>query len=329
MTPRDDRFHAGNRLMRATDLAPSASRVSLPKLWRVHEPHPHCTVELRDCVVAGYVKSFDWEGVAPLSLKFVFEGEATFESGGSVHRVDARAYLALNAGSQYRVRVSPNTGADALSLFFSQEFAESVVRDLRRTSRQALDDPDGPVVPAGGVFERLYPDEGALALARRLRNGLPILKYDPVWLEEHARNLLVRLLNAQGDALREAAAIRAARSATREELYRRLYLARDYAEAKLADPLTLDELAFVACLSTNYFLRTFRELFGTSPHQFLIEKRLQKAQRLLAETDLAVGDICLRVGFQSLGSFSWLFKRRIGVSPDAFRRASRSVSPPL
>lgn len=315
--------------MRATDLAPSASRVAMPKPWRVHTPNAQNTVELRDCVVAGFVKSFDWEGAAPLSLKFVFEGEATFESGGSVHRVDAGAYLALNAGSPYRVRVSPNTGADALSLFFSEEFAESVVHDLRRSVGRALDDPNPKIVPAGGVFERLYPDAGALTLARRLKGGLPILKYDPLWLEEHARMLLIRLLNAQADALREAAAIKAARSATREELYRRLYLARDYAEAKLADPLTLDELAFVACLSTNYFLRTFRELFGTSPHQFLIQKRLQKAQRLLAETDLTVGDVCLRVGFQSLGSFSWLFKRRVGVSPDAYRRASRSVSPPL
>ncbi|MCW5942825.1 MAG: helix-turn-helix transcriptional regulator [Fimbriimonadaceae bacterium] len=329
MTPRDDRNFAGGRLMRATDLAPGASRVAMPKPWRVHSPSPDSNVELRDCVVAGTVRSFDWEGSAPLSLKFVFEGEALFESGGSAHRVDSSAFLALNAGSSYRVRVGPPAGADALSVFFSQAFAESVLREIGRSARQKLDDPFGPGVPSGGVFERLYPDAGGLALARRLKNGLPLLKYDPMWLEEHARALLVLLFEAQAEARREATAIQAARSATREELYRRLYLARDYAEAKLADPLTLDELAFVACLSTNYFLRTFRELFGTSPHQFLIEMRLQKAQRLLVETDLTVGDVCLRVGFQSLGSFSWLFKRRIGVSPDAYRRAARSVAPPL
>jgi AraC-like DNA-binding protein len=90
-----------------------------------------------------------------------------------------------------------------------------------------------------------------------------------------------------------------------------------------AEPVTLSEVAGIACLSPNHLLRSFRKIFGTSPHQLLTERRLEEAKRLLMTTDLSVTEICLASGFESLGSFSSLFRKRCGFAPSQYRQAKR------
>src|SRR5215467_8043374 len=118
---------------------------------------------------------------------------------------------------------------------------------------------------------------------------------------------------------READCMPAARPGTREELYRRLSRARDYMLARMDQPVLLDDMARVACLSPNHFIRTFRNAFGQSPHQYLVSRRLERAAMLLARTSRPVTDVCYSVGFESPGSFSWLFRKRYGVAPLAYR----------
>jgi AraC-like DNA-binding protein len=89
--------------------------------------------------------------------------------------------------------------------------------------------------------------------------------------------------------------------------------------ASFAESLSLSDLARVACLSPSHFLRTFRELFGETPHAHLTSIRVAQAKDLLKGED-SVTEICARVGFESLGSFSLLFKREVGCSPVAFRK---------
>jgi AraC-like DNA-binding protein len=132
-----------------------------------------------------------------------------------------------------------------------------------------------------------------------------------------------RLLQVHMRVRREAESLAAARPGTREELYRRLSRARDYMLARLDQPVLLDEMARVACLSPNHFIRTFRQAFGQSPHQYLVSRRLERAEMLLAGTERPVTEVCYSVGFESLGSFSWLFRKRYGVSPTGYRLQKR------
>jgi AraC-like DNA-binding protein len=90
----------------------------------------------------------------------------------------------------------------------------------------------------------------------------------------------------------------------------------------VAEPLTLEECAAEAGLSPWHFLRTFRDAFGETPHEFRTRLRVEKAQRLIA-AGRSVTDVCFDVGFSSLGTFSTLFKRHVGESPAAFRRRVR------
>jgi transcriptional regulator GlxA family with amidase domain len=135
-----------------------------------------------------------------------------------------------------------------------------------------------------------------------------------------------RLLWVHRDLRGQVAALPAARAATRDELYRRLHRARDFAAACLHLPLTLDDLAGAAAMSPNHLLRTFRAAFGQTPHQYLTRLRLARARQLLVSTDLPVTEVCLAVGFESLGSFSTLFRREYGLAPSHLRQLERPAA---
>jgi AraC-like DNA-binding protein len=89
--------------------------------------------------------------------------------------------------------------------------------------------------------------------------------------------------------------------------------------------LSIREVAREAAMSPFHFIRRFESVFGATPHQFRIQSRLERAKHLLALSDYSVTDVCMEVGFSSLGSFSALFARRFGTPPSAYRRQVRSL----
>jgi len=101
--------------------------------------------------------------------------------------------------------------------------------------------------------------------------------------------------------------------------------ARDMLREVHDRPLSIAEVAREAAMSPFHFIRRFESVFGTTPHQFRIQSRLDRAKHLLALSDYSVTDVCMEVGFSSLGSFSALFARRFGKPPSAYRRQVRSL----
>lgn len=97
--------------------------------------------------------------------------------------------------------------------------------------------------------------------------------------------------------------------------------AKDLADSRYAEPLTVADLAAAAGLSRSHFSREFRRVFGESPHVYLLTRRLERAAHLLRVTDHSVSDICCEVGLTSLGSFTTCFTRVYGMSPGAYRAA--------
>ncbi|MBD0372489.1 MAG: helix-turn-helix transcriptional regulator [Pyrinomonadaceae bacterium] len=104
-----------------------------------------------------------------------------------------------------------------------------------------------------------------------------------------------------------------------EDIYRRLWRARLLIDSSFDSPLNLDALSSEACFSRYHFIRLFKRVFNVTPHQYLVKKRIERAKELLASSRLSVTDVCFEVGFQSLGSFSTLFHRRVGISPIIYR----------
>ena len=106
-----------------------------------------------------------------------------------------------------------------------------------------------------------------------------------------------------------------------EELNRRLLRARDAMDRAYAEPLDVPAVAAVAHLSPAHFIRSFRAAFGETPHRYLQRRRVERSMFLLRETDRSVTDICLGIGFTSLGTFSRTFREIVGETPSRYRVA--------
>ena len=110
---------------------------------------------------------------------------------------------------------------------------------------------------------------------------------------------------------------------TRRSTTAALVAVREHIDRHYAEPLTIEDLAHRAGLSSFHFIRAFRAAFDVTPHQYLRARRLDRAKELLVTTADPVTEICDQVGFQSLGSFSSLFRRCTGEPPAEFRARRR------
>ncbi|HET9492749.1 MAG TPA: AraC family transcriptional regulator [Chloroflexia bacterium] len=100
-------------------------------------------------------------------------------------------------------------------------------------------------------------------------------------------------------------------------------LARLLLDQSYDAPITIEELSREVALSPYYLIRAFRQVYKQTPHQYLVGQRIARAKELLRNSDLSITEICLAVGFESLGSFSTLFRKVAGVSPRAYRISSQ------
>ncbi len=111
-----------------------------------------------------------------------------------------------------------------------------------------------------------------------------------------------------------------------EESNRRMLRARDAMDRDFAQPLDISALAKTAYVSEAHFIRTFRATFGETPHRYLQRRRVERAMFLLRETERSVSDICLDVGFSSLGTFSRTFTAIVGEPPTTYRWRATDLS---
>jgi AraC-like DNA-binding protein len=109
--------------------------------------------------------------------------------------------------------------------------------------------------------------------------------------------------------------------------FHNLCRARELLAEPSEDYLSVKSVARQVAISSYHFIRQFEAVFGVTPHQFRIQSRLDHAKLLLALGERSVTEICMEVGFSSLGSFSDLFTRRFGSPPSAYKRRARAMVP--
>ena len=262
------------------------------------------------------------EHLGLLSVKCAFGGQETYEVGRDRIGVKDSSYLILNEGQNYASYIRARDPVESFAIFFDPSFASDVLRSIVAPEDHLLDMPAGTAQPVA-FFQQLYWEDDIVApLLHRLREAAGSEQTTSGWLEEQFHNVLDGVIQVHRSVRREVNLLTTVRPSLRVELYRRLHKARDYMDSHLDQGLSLPVIAAEACFSPHHFLRTFKLAFHETPHQYLTRRRIEWAQRLLVRSSMSVTDICGAVGFESLGSFSWLFRQRVGVSPDAYRRAS-------
>ena len=259
----------------------------------------------------------------PLSLKVVLQGQGLWRTGKRRHVVDAGFCLVLNQGEIYSLVFDRHEPVETFCPFFARGFAEAATRSLAASDEALIDEPyagTGALVFASNV-RPLLPDLAApLGRLRWLaRESEPC---DLAWDDAFVDLSLALVRTAAGWPTEHAD--RRHRPATRAEITRRLNRARDFIHAEAHRRLGLAEIAAAASLSPHHFHRLFAAAFRTTPALYVTELRLARAARRLAATEASVTEICLAVGFESLGSFSARFRRSFGAPPAAWRKIARS-----
>ena len=102
--------------------------------------------------------------------------------------------------------------------------------------------------------------------------------------------------------------------------FRRLSIGRDYIADNYLETFSLADAANNSFMSPFHFSRVFKEIYGETPNEFLIRLRIEKAKEMLITENYSVSEICERVGYMSLGSFSSLFLKHVGIPPTSYRR---------
>ena len=108
--------------------------------------------------------------------------------------------------------------------------------------------------------------------------------------------------------------------------HKQIRLARTLLERNYDAPMTIDDLSREVAISPYHLIRSFRDIYNQTPHQYLMGQRIARAKELLRNTDLSITEICVAVGYESLGSFSSLFRKVAGISPSAYRDSSQPTA---
>ncbi|AKQ68337.1 L-rhamnose operon transcriptional activator RhaR [Myxococcus hansupus] len=231
------------------------------------------------------------------SVSYVRRGSFGYHARGASYELVAGATLVGHAGDEFHCTHEHHlAGDECLSLQFSEALVEELGGGLNTWRVGAL-----PPLPSLMMLGEL---------AQQTAEGHTQLGLDEVALAFAAR--FVRTVSG-----RREAPLRMTTRNRRQAVEAALFL-----EERADAPLSLEELAAMTGLSPFHFLRVFRRVLGVTPHQYLVHLRLRRAARLLS-TDAPITRIAYDVGFGDLSNFVRTFRRAAGVSPRAFRKASR------
>ena len=184
---------------------------------------------------------------------------------------------------------------------FDQVAADVLDRDIHKVQ----------IIPTLGTSDGLL-EQLALAVLSELRYGN---FGNSLYADILASAMIAQLLQRHSSEKRAKAVPECRSLLSRPGLRRTL----DYIDASLAKSLGIEELAKIAGLNPVYFARSFRHGMGVSPHQYVLERRIEKAKTLLATSDVPLVDVALQTGFSSQSHFSTTFMRVVGVTPKSFR----------
>jgi len=262
-----------------------------------------------------------------LSLKFAFGGSEQYILGNMKYGVQDKTYLILNRDATYQSLINSDKPVESLTLNFTAKFVEDVFYSSFNSDKYLLDFPEVRDKYPVNFFQKLYVTDSVMSTyINNIRYVVNNKNCDTNMLNEILHGILEHTFRSQLSASKKADELKSVKRSTRIELFNRLNKAKDYIESNCHEPIDLDVLSKVSSLCPHHFLRKFKSYTGISPYQHLKQTRLTKAKTLLENTSLSVTEICQDCGYESLSSFSFLFKKTYNLSPENYRNLNRKKS---
>ena len=273
------------------------------------------TFEKKNVIIHATARDVSYaEHWGPLSIKCVMKGIEHYQCNSRFYSIDSDNYLIFNDGQYYSSHIYSKTETESFTINFSVGFLREVLQGYESNLNDIGDQKGFEFI------EKLYRhDSITTPLLRKLYYASVTANPDVHLITENYYSLLENLLDQQRILKNEISKVKAIKSSTRVELYKRLNYAKDFIHSCYMKEISLNNLAAVACMNKAYFLREFKKYFGLSPRQYIIQQRLSIAKKLMQTTSLSITEICFEVGYSDVTSFGKLFKKYFFHAPAAFR----------
>jgi AraC-like DNA-binding protein len=260
------------------------------------------------------------ERPANIGLLISTRGRSAYYVNGARNLIDGTNTFFISRGSQLAIRNTDKDAAPAM-LFFHSRLPDLVQHSLLYGGEVLLEKPFDNLPFDFSWLERVHVDTRLYETVHSLIElGSSCSSFAALHADMVVRQLFEDLLVQNQDAYRKSLNVQAVKASTRLEIFRRISTARDWMEANYNTELTLEDLGAVAAMNSQHFLRMFKQVYSITPHQFIIDLKLRKAKVLLETSPMTISEICQAIGFESVFSFSILFKGRFGLPPSGFRQ---------
>jgi len=251
----------------------------------------------------------------------VFNGSETYKIGKRTVTVFPGNFLIINEGTSYDRTIYSDSMANTFAIYFSQKFLQDFQHGFSASDRTLIEEPiDREFIQRSTFLETIYPCKGDIRynLSHLMdhfnENSDDLLLDDYVY---HALLLFYRLYYKE--VLHKGNLLEALNASTRDELFKRLSLAKDFMLSNYNQDINLEDISAHACLSPTHLFRTFKQIYNCSPHQYLIQTRLDNARHMLKSTNYTLNEIVNLVGFTCPSTFIKLFKNKFHFTPGTYR----------
>lgn len=257
-----------------------------------------------------------------LSLKFAFRGTEYYCINRNKIPISNNKFLVVNADQLYSSFIRSSDWVNSFAVYLDETFFNQVVTAYATPDEVLLDNPGYRHSQSIWFFEQVYTITPALnRYVRTFKTELETSSLNPVRQEEYLHQILAALLTTYQTKLTQTAgALSSVKASTRLELYRRLHLAKAFIDDQADTDVQLVDIAHTAMLSKNHLLRHFKSLFGCSPYQHLVNRRMELAKDKLLQSDLPVHLIAIEHGFDCPSAFGRRFKAQFSLTPSAYRQ---------
>jgi AraC family transcriptional regulator len=272
-----------------------------------------------------YILQKEFDECAPhltrLSINFNLDDTQSYFVGNKQYNVSPGRYLLINEGQSFSTAAHGERDSRMVTVAFKVGLAEKLYYDRITSFDKVLSRPENDEPKRLRLFEQTHLVDDYLNVHVPQLLEMSGDEADDFVLQDKLEEMLLHIISVQLKITREVETIGKVKPSTRMEIYSRLHSAYEYMQDNYETKVTIDTVARHACLSPFNFKRLFKEFYHVSPHQFITNLRLTRAQALL-KAGMPVKAVCKKVGFEDVSSFIRLFKRTMCVTPDQFRTAS-------
>ena len=252
------------------------------------------------------------------AVKYVVEGVEDYFLNGTRYAVGASQYLLTNCQLEGHVEIESRKNVKGICINLKPEMLAEVAASLQRADTAYTDLEIGNYLQSAHFVESRY-HAARTHLGQLLLNFTASVRHGN-WNNndlntEFFYSLSEKIIADQTPVFKQLQRIPSLKPATKRDLYKRLLRGKEFINSDFAAPLTIEKIAQEACLSQYHFFRLFKAVFGITPHQYILQKRLDYSRTLLQKRHHSVSDAAIASGFSDIYAFSKSFKSRFGFPP--------------